>query len=336
MNYIQLINWFWEDVPYRQGYKSEYGILFMAIVDSINRNGWKSTRIEYDRIINKTQIGKKSYLDGRKWLRDEKLIDFVPGKNYDFPAQFTLTDQLKAEAQKSTSDVPLLLLSSSSDVPLSLPCDTSAIPIIDKHLNYKTTKPLNTPTNQSRVPLVDEEERKSLVVKSQKEEKAPPAPAPPPVAKPSGRDPFLRNRDAEDCNVPFSAWFAAFGYNANQEQSKAAWLDLTDDERQTAMQHTPAFVESRPEKQFRGFPNNYLTEKKFNNEIVPRRESDNTQSGRNAATGDANKSGRTDAGNVKQFGEWRGNRFAAPQRAGSPDFRATQTRREPAKDYGKL
>ncbi|ARK09063.1 hypothetical protein A6C57_01320 [Fibrella sp. ES10-3-2-2] len=104
-------------------------------------------------------------------------------------------------------------------------------------------------------------------------EKAPPnAAAPPPR-----RDPYFQ-RNAEMLNVPFSAWFALFNYNANREQAKAQWLNLTDEERTTAMAHTPAYVASRPEKQFRGFPNNYLSEKKFNNEIVKRDESRNRPS----------------------------------------------------------
>ena len=76
MNYIKLVNWFWENVIYLDGYKSDYGILFFTIVDSINRNEWKPTEIEYDRIINKSKIGKRMYLDARSWLSNNNVISF--------------------------------------------------------------------------------------------------------------------------------------------------------------------------------------------------------------------------------------------------------------------
>src|SRR5688572_17610469 len=37
-NYIRLINWAWEELPFIDGCKASHLVLFLAIVDSINRN----------------------------------------------------------------------------------------------------------------------------------------------------------------------------------------------------------------------------------------------------------------------------------------------------------
>lgn len=80
VNYFKIMNLFWDVAPELAGYKSDHPALFHAILDSINRNGWRDTEIEYDRIINKVRLGKKNYLEGRAWLSENKFITFTPGK----------------------------------------------------------------------------------------------------------------------------------------------------------------------------------------------------------------------------------------------------------------
>lgn len=91
MNYIKLINWFWDEVPHTNGYRPLYGLLFLGIVDGINRNGWRqNTVMDYERIINKCKFTKEVYLAGRKWLMENQFIEFVPGKNNMQMACFSL------------------------------------------------------------------------------------------------------------------------------------------------------------------------------------------------------------------------------------------------------
>jgi len=125
MNYIKLINWFWEEVPCMEGYKTHYGLLFFALVDSINSNSWRSTEIEYDRLANKTKLDKRMYLEARKWLSENGIIEYIPGKNEYSKAKFTLKVEVQNCTAACTSDVPqhvpLTYLSSTatctSDVP---------------------------------------------------------------------------------------------------------------------------------------------------------------------------------------------------------------------------
>lgn len=91
VNYPILKNWFWEEVPFIEGCKTSYIVLFDAIIDSVNRNLWRpNTRIAIDTIINKCKIDKRTYLAGRKWLEDHQLIEFTPGKNNYHMASFSL------------------------------------------------------------------------------------------------------------------------------------------------------------------------------------------------------------------------------------------------------
>ena len=89
-NYIKLINWFWDNVPHMEGYKSVDAVLFLAIVDSINRNTWQPTSISFESLITKCRIGKRVYLEAREWLLKNKLIEITAGKNAFQMARFNL------------------------------------------------------------------------------------------------------------------------------------------------------------------------------------------------------------------------------------------------------
>lgn len=91
VNYIRLVNWFWEHVPYMDGFKSHYGFLFFSIVDSVNKNNWQPVSIAYEIILYKSGLEKRMYLAGRQWLCDAGLIQFTPGKNPVRMAVFDIT-----------------------------------------------------------------------------------------------------------------------------------------------------------------------------------------------------------------------------------------------------
>ena len=98
----------------------------------------------------------------------------------------------------------------------------------------------------------------------------------PPESNPSNSkpDPFTRKSAAEKCNVPFSTWFTAYNYKKFEEGCRDLWPMLSDAERQQAMTHTPEYVKSTPNKQFRKSPLAYLQDKGFNDEIISRTGSD--------------------------------------------------------------
>lgn len=84
---------------------------------------------------------------------------------------------------------------------------------------------------------------------------------------------FLRNRNAEDCNVPFSRWWALYAHDTNKPYCQRLWAELTDEERLTALDHTPRYVNSQPDKSKRKLPENYLSLKTFNDEVIDRSKS---------------------------------------------------------------
>lgn len=213
MNYIKLINWFWEEVPCMDGYKPHYGILFMALVDSINANDWKTTEIEYDRLANKTKLDKRMYLEARKWLCEAGFIEVIPGKNEYSKARFTL----KVEVHFSTTPA-------SSDVPAT---------------HHTSTLHSTTPAS-SDVPSINKP--KTLKQKT---------------------------------NISFEGFWKAYDYAKGKEKAKAKWEKLTDQERELAMAHVPAYVASTPEKNFRKHPSTYLNGKCWNDEI-PASQADTT------------------------------------------------------------
>jgi hypothetical protein len=128
MNYIQLINNFWDEVPHTQGYKSQYGILYFAIVNCVNRNSWRPTRIDYDRLMNSAGISKPLFLEGRKWLSESKLIKFQEGKNAYTMAVYEVNILTATSTATSTA-------TDTATIPSTLPNS--------KHINYINNKQVN-------------------------------------------------------------------------------------------------------------------------------------------------------------------------------------------------
>lgn len=149
INYISLINWFWENVPFLDGYKPDYGILFLAITDSINHSRWSAnTPIPYDRLTSKSQLGKKTYLEGRKWLQEKGLISFVSGKNEYAVATFSLGAEVqKCTAISTATDTAINTASDTTAAPLSAPLSAPSI-INNKH---KTNKPKKKEPSESEL-----------------------------------------------------------------------------------------------------------------------------------------------------------------------------------------
>lgn len=81
INYIKLMNWTWEELPFLEGCKASSIVLFLAVVDSINRNRWTKTSIPYDYLINKCKFSKQVYLDARQWLINNDLLEVQLGRN---------------------------------------------------------------------------------------------------------------------------------------------------------------------------------------------------------------------------------------------------------------
>lgn len=132
-NYIEIMNWTFENVPFIPGYKASHLSLFLAIVDSVNKNRWNQpVRISVENIFTKAGITKETYLNARKWLCDHQIIELTPGRNANQMALFSLG--VAVNNLTSTDTVAVNNLTSTKDAkqPVTLP--------IIKHIN---NKPLN-------------------------------------------------------------------------------------------------------------------------------------------------------------------------------------------------
>lgn len=103
-NYINIMNWSWEHIPFISGYKASYMALFLGIVDSINRNRWEDTKVSYELLINKCGISKQVYLDGRQWLINHDLLEVEFGKNGFQMAKFNLGTAVRKQTGKDTGN----------------------------------------------------------------------------------------------------------------------------------------------------------------------------------------------------------------------------------------
>jgi len=104
INYIKLMNWIWETIPFIEGCKAFHLVLFIAIVDSINRNKWQKTKLPYEYLINKCKINKRTYLKARQWLIDHELVEMNSGlKGYQM-AEFALGREVYKCTSSCTTD----------------------------------------------------------------------------------------------------------------------------------------------------------------------------------------------------------------------------------------
>jgi len=81
MQYIDILNNFWNDIIHRDGYKLHYGYVYLALVDLVNKNRWKVTPATKEQMTAKTRCSNSMYYESLLWLEGENLIEYKAGNN---------------------------------------------------------------------------------------------------------------------------------------------------------------------------------------------------------------------------------------------------------------
>lgn len=68
----------------------------------------------------------------------------------------------------------------------------------------------------------------------------------------------------------FEDFWDAYCKKVGKPKALFYWDKLTHKEKEAAMNHIPAYIESQPDKRFRKDPERYLRYKCFEDEIIPR------------------------------------------------------------------
>ncbi|MBN8821305.1 MULTISPECIES: Lrp/AsnC family transcriptional regulator [unclassified Spirosoma] len=92
---------------------------------------------------------------------------------------------------------------------------------------------------------------------------------PPPRPLPKHGESFTLKSDSEKLNVPYSSWKTIYLLEGNETELRKLWMDLTDEEREKALEHTPRYMLSN-ELGYLKAPANYLLKKEFNIPIIKR------------------------------------------------------------------
>lgn len=117
ISYAEVAGIYWNAAPFADGYKSEYTSLFFAVLDSVSYSNWSDCEIEYDRITHKSGLGKRMYLEARKWLRDNGFITLIEGKGDYQKAKFGVLNAVHFCTTRSTTyNTTLITASSTADV----------------------------------------------------------------------------------------------------------------------------------------------------------------------------------------------------------------------------
>lgn len=96
--------------------------------------------------------------------------------------------------------------------------------------------------------------------------------------------------DVIDCtnqiNVDFEfAWKAYDKKRGDYLKLKKKWDELSDNEREAAMEHIPQYVKATPDKQYRKDMATYLNNKSWNDEIITKSKNEQTNNGKADANG---------------------------------------------------
>jgi hypothetical protein len=218
INYIKLINWIWENIPFIDGCKACHLVLLLAIIDSVNRNKWLKVSIPYDYLINKCKFSKQVYLDARQWLIRHELLELETGRNGYQMATFNLGIAVRKQTAILTATNGIEVQNHTAD---HTGTDTSAADLL-------VIKQTATRTHLKTV----------------------------------------NNIDNKTLNISFDQFWQLYDKKVDKVKCIPLWQKLTDEERQKAMDHIPAYKISTPEIKFRKNPATYLRNNSFENQII--------------------------------------------------------------------
>lgn len=69
-------------------------------------------------------------------------------------------------------------------------------------------------------------------------------------------------------NVSFDSFWDLYDYKKSKSECNALWLSMTDEERTMTMDNLVLYIQSTPDKTYRKYPLNYLTNKMWLDEVV--------------------------------------------------------------------
>jgi hypothetical protein len=255
-NYIRIINWFWETVPFLPGYKASHGILFFAILDSINRNKWQNTSIQYNILRNKCRLSKESYLDGRTWLIGQDLIVLDAGKNGYQTAIFNIG--IAVENLTAINEIVVEIPTGSNKIEVGKPTGTGR-----KSDHYSDSSGRNSDRSAVEIP--------THYIKHSK----------------------LYTVNSKLLNIGFEIFWDLYDKKVgDRKKLETKWSSLTDEERSQVIEHIPKYKEARPDKKYRKDPQGYLNNKVWQDEII----SDSSKANENGAHLEDYRNGKTSNG----------------------------------------
>ena len=79
---------------------------------------------------------------------------------------------------------------------------------------------------------------------------------------------IIINNNINEDNL-FEQWWNTYDYKKGKSECGVLWNKLSEDEKKQIIKHTPDYVASTPEKNFRKFPATYLRNQAWNDEVIP-------------------------------------------------------------------
>lgn len=148
MNYIKLINAFWQLRRKRADFDPYVITLYFALVSKANKEDWKSFQIYREDIVLLAGMGPTAYYKARKILKDAGAIEYKEGASKLSQCSFSIIQLYAASTVADTEGDTVADTEESmeGDTVGTTVADTEGDTILNKPINPKTYKPLNLKT----------------------------------------------------------------------------------------------------------------------------------------------------------------------------------------------
>ncbi|MDO6389039.1 hypothetical protein Q4E40_02785 [Pontibacter sp. BT731] len=163
MNYIKLINSFWELARDRTDFTAHVQSLYFALLYYANKSGWKTFGTYREDLLDRSKLSKKSYYTAREILKEAGLVTYKEGANGISKCLYTMIEASQKEDSgedtggkraKAASTPPSQKEDSEVDSGVDTEGDSKGDSEVDhttKLVNSKTTKPLNSKQKKKKV-----------------------------------------------------------------------------------------------------------------------------------------------------------------------------------------
>lgn len=254
MNYIELINDFWQ-LHAEEQFSPVEGMMYFHLLDVSNRLGWKNPfKQSNQRIASVLGVTEKTIQTARKHLEEALLIQYKHGDGRKYVSTYTLLRITESDQENTSEKVeknnPLFNVKGAGKV-------EKKDPLIDKEIDKNEKKGSQKVEKKDGFTTDNIKQNKTSFKKDISIS---------PDEKKSGED----VTEAQVISIlSFDEFWTMYDKKVGDKTKlEKKWNAISEQDRQKIREHVPQYKLAQPDKQYRKNPETYLNNKSWNDEII--------------------------------------------------------------------